>query len=138
MPLAEQRLRAHDGFSALPVVVRDLIVMGHTLVHLGKLALKFSRCAVEHHQDGRGAKGPAAAGLDADGGTGHLSAGTAVQAAHGTDVIIAEKAQDKVAFAQQVAALLRRQFRVLLNGCQQQLFQLQHLWDLPPCEHPPH
>lgn len=67
-----------------------------------------------------------------------MPAGTAVQAAHGADVIIAEKAQDKVALPQQVAALLLRQFRVFLNGCQQQLFQLQHLRDLPPCEHPPH
>ena len=47
--LAEQRLGAHDGLRALPVVVGDLIVMGHTLVHLGKLAFEFSRCAVEHH-----------------------------------------------------------------------------------------
>ena len=39
MSLAEQRLCAHNGFCALTVVVRDLIVMGHTLIHLGQLAL---------------------------------------------------------------------------------------------------
>ena len=103
--LTEQGLRAHDGFRTLSVVVGDLIVMGHTLVHLGKLAFEFSRCAVEHHQNGRRAEGPAAAILDADGGAGHLRAGAAVQAAHGADIVVAEEAHDQVTFPQQVAPL---------------------------------
>ena len=61
-----------------------------------------------------------------------------MQAAHGADVVVAEKAQNEVAFAQQIAALLRGQLRVLLDGCQQQRLQLQHFRDLPPCEHPAH
>ena len=136
--LTEQRLGAHDGFRALSVVVGDLIVMGHTFVHFGKLALQFSRRAIEHHQNGRRAEGPAAAILDADGGAGHLRAGAAVQAAHGADVIVAEKTHNEVALAQQVAAFFLGQLRVLLNGCQQQRLQLQHFRDLPPCEHPAH
>ena len=104
--LHERRLRPHDGFRALSVVARDLIVMGHTLIHLGKLALQLPRRTIEHHQNGRRAESPAAAVLDTDGRAGHLAAGAAVQAAHGADVIVAEKTQNEVAFAQQVAALL--------------------------------
>ena len=49
--LHARRLRPHDGFRALSVVARDLIVMGHTLIHLGKLALQLPRRTIEHHQD---------------------------------------------------------------------------------------
>ena len=52
-PLTEQRLGAHDGLCTLPVVIRDLVIMGHALVHLRKLAFHRSRCTVEHHQNGR-------------------------------------------------------------------------------------
>ena len=52
-PLTEQRLGAHDGLRTLPVVIRDLVIMGHALVHLRKLAFHRSRCTVEHHQNGR-------------------------------------------------------------------------------------
>ena len=51
--LHERRLRPHDGFRALSVVARDLIVMGHTLIHIGKLALQLPRRTIEHHQNGR-------------------------------------------------------------------------------------
>lgn len=51
--LAEQRLGAHDGLCTLPVVIRDLVIMGHALVHLRKLAFHRSRRTVEHHQNGR-------------------------------------------------------------------------------------
>ena len=52
-PLTEQCLGAHDGLCTLPVVIRDLVIMGHALVHLRKLAFHRSRCTVEHHQNGR-------------------------------------------------------------------------------------
>ena len=106
--------------------------------YLGKLAFEFSRRAVEHHQNGRRAKGPAAAGLDADGRAGHLAAGAAVQAAHGADVIVAEETHNEVALAQQVAAFFLGQLRVFFDGSQQQCLQLQHLRNLTPCEHPAH
>ena len=51
--LTEQRLSTHDGLRTLPVVIRDLVIMGHALVHLRKLAFHRSRCTVEHHQNGR-------------------------------------------------------------------------------------
>ena len=51
--LQERRLRPHDLFRALPMVPGDPIVMGHALVHLGKLARKLPWGPVEHHQDGR-------------------------------------------------------------------------------------
>ena len=49
---------------------------------LGKLARKLARGAVEHHQHGRRAEGPAAVALDADGLPGHLPAGAAVEMTH--------------------------------------------------------
>ena len=49
----EVGLRAHDGLSALPVAVCDLIVVRHALVHLGELALEFAGRAVKHHQHRR-------------------------------------------------------------------------------------
>ena len=41
----------HDFFCALPMVVRDFVIMGHTLVHLCKLALQLAWRTVEHHQN---------------------------------------------------------------------------------------
>ena len=87
--LHERRLRPHDGFRPLPVAIGDFIVVGHTLVHLCKLALQLARRTIVHHQSGRRVKGPAAAFLDAEGKAGHLAAGAAMQAAHGADIIIA-------------------------------------------------
>ena len=52
-PLRKGGLGAHDLFRALPMVPGDPIVIGHALVHLGKLARKLPRGPVEHHQDGR-------------------------------------------------------------------------------------
>ena len=61
-----------------------------------------------------------------------------MQTAHGTDVVIAEKAQNEVALSQQVAALFFGQLRMLLDGRQQQGLQLHHFRNLPPCEHAAH
>ena len=61
-----------------------------------------------------------------------------MQAAHGADVVVAKKAQNEIAFPQQVAALFFGQFRMLPDGRQQQRFQFQHFGDLPPGEHPAH
>ena len=98
-------LPGHDGLRPLAVALGDLIVVGHTFVHLGQLPVQGSVLAVEHHQHRGGAKGPAAAVLDADGRAGHLGAGAAVQAAHGADVVVHQKAHDKVALPQQVSPL---------------------------------
>ena len=112
--------------------------MRHALVHFGKFAGKFARCPVKHHQYRRRSECPAAALVDTDGGTGHLTAGAAVQAAHRADVIIAEKTLDEVAFSQQIAAFLRGQLRMFRDRGHQQAFHLHHLWDLPPVEHAAH
>ena len=93
---------------------------------------------MEHHQNGRGAEGPAPLAADADGRTGHLLAGTAVKAAHLGDAVVKKEALDQVAFSQQVAPLLRVKLRMLLHGSGKQRFQLQHLRDLPPVKHTPH
>ena len=61
-----------------------------------------------------------------------------MQAAHGADVIVAEKTHNEVALAQQVAAFFLGQLRVFFDGSQQQRFQLLHFRNLPPCEHPAH
>ena len=134
----EVGLRAHDLFRALTVPVGYLVVMRHALVHLGELALEFAGRAVKHHQHRRRAERPAPAFLDADGGAGHLRAGAAVQAAHGADVVVAEKAHDEVALAEKVAALALRPVGVFGDRGEQQLLELEHLWDLPPVEHAAH
>jgi len=61
-----------------------------------------------------------------------------VQAAHRADVVIAEETHDQVTLAQQVAPLRRRELRVLPDGSQQKLLQLQHFGDIPPVEHTAH
>ena len=137
-PVAALRFCTHYFFRTLPVTIGDFIVVGHALVHLGQLALQLARRTIEHHQNGRRVKGPAAAFLDADGKAGHLSAGAAVQKAHGADIVVAEEAHDQVALTQQVAPFFRRQLRMLLNGSQQERFQFQHFWDIPPVEHTAH
>ena len=89
------------------MVTRDLIVMRHTLVHLGKLTLQFSRCPVKHHQHRRRPECPAATILDTDCKPGHLATGAAVQAAHGPDIIVTQEAHDQVALSKQVAPFFR-------------------------------
>ena len=49
--LHEGCLCPHDGFRTLSVAIGDLIVMGHTLVHLCKLALQLAGRAIVHHQN---------------------------------------------------------------------------------------
>lgn len=61
-----------------------------------------------------------------------------MQTAHRTDVVIAEEAQNEVALAEQIAPLLRRPLRMLLDGAEQLCLQLHHLRDLPPGKHAPH
>ena len=134
----EVGLRAHDGLSALPVAVCDLIVVRHALVHLLELALEFAERAVKHHQHRRRAERPAPAFLDADGGARHLRARAAVQAAHRGDVVVHQKAHDEVALAEKVAALTLRPVGVFGDRGEQQLLELEHLWDLPPGEHAAH
>ncbi len=72
--LQERRFGTHDGLCTLTVIAGDFILVRHALVHLSKLALQLTRCAVKHHQHGRRAEGPAAAGLDADRLPRHLRA----------------------------------------------------------------
>ena len=43
-------LPGHDGLRPLAVAPGDLIVVGHTLVHLGQLPVQSPVLAVEHHQ----------------------------------------------------------------------------------------
>ena len=88
-PLRKGGLGAHDLFGALTVSVGYLVVMRHALVHIGKLTLHFSRCAMEHHKHRRRAEGPAAAFVYADRNARHLRAGAAVQAAHCAYVVVA-------------------------------------------------
>ena len=116
----------------------DLIVVGHTLVHLRQLAFQRPRRAVEHHQHRRRAERPSSVAANTDRRARHLRAGAAVQPAHGADVVVAQKAHNEVALAQQVAALPLRHLRVLLDGRQQQRLQRHHPGYLPPREHPPH
>ena len=52
---------------ALPVAVGDLVVMGHRLVHIGKLTFQLARSTVEHHQHRRRAKRPTAAFVNTNG-----------------------------------------------------------------------
>lgn len=62
----------------------------------------------------------------------------AVQAAHGRDVVVLQKAHDEVALAEQIVPLGVRQLGVCLDPGEQQRAQLQHFRDLLPGEHPPH
>ena len=135
---AEQRLRPHNRLRTLSVTVGDPVIVRHALVHLSQLAYQLPRRTVEHHQHGRRAEGPAAAVPDADGLVGHLRAGTAVQAAHGADVVVAQKAHDEVALAQQIASFLLRHLRMLPDGGKQNALQLHHFGDIPPVEHAAH
>ena len=96
--LTEQGLRAHDGLSALPVAVCDLIVVRHALVHLVELFLELSRRAVVHHKDRRRPERPASR-LNCHGRARHLAAGASVQAAHFGDIVIGKEAHDEVALA---------------------------------------
>ena len=61
-----------------------------------------------------------------------------MQAAHGRDVVILQKAHDEVALAEQIVPLGVRQLGVRLDPGEQQRAQLQHFRDLLPREHPPH
>ena len=131
-------LGVHELFRSLPVAVCDLVVVGHTLVHVRQLAVQRPGLPVEHHQHRRRAEAPAALAADGDGRTGHPRAGAAVQAAHLRDIVVHQEAHDEIALAQQIAPLLRRHGGVLINGRQQQRLQLQHFGDLPPGEHPAH
>ena len=106
------------------MIAGDFIIVRHALIHLGKLTLQLTRCAVKHHQHGRRAEGPAAAGLDADRLPRHLRAGTPVQAAHGADIVVAEKTHDQVAFSPQIAFFLCGKRCIFGNRRQQQLLQL--------------
>ena len=58
----------------------------------------------------------------------------AVQAAHRADVVVAEKAHDKVALAQKIAALGLRQLPMLLDGGEEQFFQFEHSRNAAPVE----
>ena len=61
-----------------------------------------------------------------------------MQAAHGADVVVHQKAGDQVALPQQVPPLLWVHVRVFGYGGQKQLLQLQHFGDAPPVEHAAH
>ena len=130
--LQKRRLRPHDGLRSLAVAAGDLVIVGHALVHLCQLLVQVSRPAVEHHQHRRRPKGPPAPTADSDSRAGHLCAGAAVQAAHGADVVVAEKALNEVTFPQQVAPLPGREGRMLRYGLQQQRLHCHHPGNLSP------
>ena len=132
------RLSVHDSLRALPVPVCEPVVVRHAGVHGVQLRVQLPRRAVEHHQHRRRAERPAPLVADADGGAGHARGRAAVQAAHGRNVVILQKAHDEVALAEQIVPLGVRQLGVRLDPGEQQCAQLQHFRDLLPREHPPH
>ena len=138
MSLHERGLGIHHQLGPLPVALGDLIIMGHTLVHLGQLLAQLPGSTVVHHQHRGGTERPAAAVAQGNGRAGHLAAGTAVEAAHPGDIVVHQKAQNEVALAQQVAPLLGRKLRVLPHGGFQQGLELHHFGDLLAGEHPAH
>ena len=137
-PLLQIRFCPHDGFRPHAVPVGDLIIVGHTLIHLRQLPVQLTGLTVEHHQHRGRAEGPSAAVLDADCRVGHLCTGAAVQAAHGRDIIVHKKAQDQVALSQKTAFFFLGPLWMLCHRGQQKLLQLHHFGDLPPVEHTAH
>ena len=137
-PLLQICFCPHDGLRSHAVPVGDLIIVGHTFIHLRQLPVQLTGLTVEHHQHRGRAEGPPTAVLDADGRVGHLRTGAAVQAAHGRDIVVHEKAQDQVALSQKAAFFFLRPLRMLCHRGQQKLLQLHHFRDLPPVEHTAH
>ena len=131
-------LGIHDPLRALPVPVREPVVVRHAGVHGVELRVQLPRRTVKHHQHRWRAERPAPLVADADSGTGHARGRAAVQTAHGRDVVVLQKAHDEVALAEQIVPLGVRQLGVRLDTGEQQRAQLQHFRDLLPGEHPPH
>ena len=136
--LHESRLGAHQQFGAFTVSAGDLVVMGHAFIHLSQLFAKGTGGPVEHHQHGRRPESPAAFVAYADRRTGHLCAGTAVEAAHLCDVVVHQETHYQIAFSQQVAALLVGHLRMAVHRRYQHVPEFQHPGDLPPGEKSAH
>ena len=96
----------HNELRTCPVLLRYAVIIGHGFVHLPHFLIQRARFSVEHLQHRGGAEGEGTVGADGDGGPRHLAAGAAVQGTHTRDVVIGKKAQDEVAFAAQIAAIL--------------------------------
>ena len=121
------RFALHGMLRAAAVAVRDLVIKRHTVAHLRVFRVQLPGCAVEHHENGRGAEGPRAAEVNAACRARHAFAGRAVQHAHGGDVVIAQKAHHKVAFAEIIFPFLFAERAARLQRVQQQRPQTQQL-----------
>ena len=94
------RFALHGMLRAAAVAVRDLVIKRHTVAHLRVFRVQLPGCAVEHHENGRGAEGPRAAEVNAACRVRHAFAGRAVQHAHGGNVVIAQETHHEVAFTE--------------------------------------